>query len=347
MSQHTVTYLHENQLIGFTEKRGNAWWYRLSEDAKLNESSHYPGAIPVGDVTRRLFATPAVSRPITVSIPADFDTMDSLDESGMPVRLVTVDNKQAIVFRGQVVGIFSDGYQIHQYDEWLLKNVSSILGDSLAIGSAGLLKFGAVAYVSVEVPDSITTPEGVEFRPNLLATTSLDGSLATTYKRVVTNVVCDNTHAAAMSERGQVFRVKHTRNSAVRITEARDALAMVHNISDAFAEQVKTLCETSVTRDQFSKFRDLWSPIPEEKGKARTIAENKQDAITRLYLRDFRVAPWQGTAWGVVQAVNTFVHHEQTVRGAGRAERNMLRACEGSTTDADTLATLERVLVNS
>lgn len=49
---------------------------------------------------------------------------------------------------------------------------------------------------------------------------------------------------------------------------------------------------------------------------------------------------------GVVQAVNTYVHHEQTVRGVDRAERNMLRAVGGATDalDAATLATLSGVL---
>jgi hypothetical protein len=35
--------------------------------------------------------------------------------------------------------------------------------------------------VSVEVPETITTSEGVAFRSNLLACTSHDGSLATTF----------------------------------------------------------------------------------------------------------------------------------------------------------------------
>ena len=43
------------------------------------------------------------------------------------------------------------------------------------------------------MPDTIATPDGVTFRPNLLATTSFDGSIATTYKRTVTITVCDNT----------------------------------------------------------------------------------------------------------------------------------------------------------
>ena len=49
--------------------------------------------------------------------------------------------------------------------------MANILDDDLSISSAGLLRGGAVAWVEVSVPESITTPEGVVFRPNLLATT--------------------------------------------------------------------------------------------------------------------------------------------------------------------------------
>jgi hypothetical protein len=40
------------------------------------------------------------------------------------------------------------------------------------------------------MPANVMLPEGVEFRPFLLATTSFDGSLSTTFGRKVTNVIC-------------------------------------------------------------------------------------------------------------------------------------------------------------
>ncbi|MFC4058930.1 hypothetical protein ACFOWE_11525 [Planomonospora corallina] len=47
-----------------------------------------------------------------------------------------------------------------------------------------------------------------------------------------------------------------------------------------------------------------------------------------------------------MQAVNTYTHHGQTVRGARRAERNLLRAVTGGFDDLDreTLRLLEQVL---
>jgi hypothetical protein len=47
------------------------------------------------------------------------------------------------------------------------------------------------------------------------------------------------------------------------------------------------------------------------------------------------VAPWTGTAYGVLQAVNTYEHHHRTVRGTPRPERNMLRTVRGEFGDLD------------
>jgi len=45
------------------------------------------------------------------------------------------------------------------------------------------------------------------------------------------------------------------------------------------------------------------------------MADTKRDSLTTLYRSDPRVSPWAGTAHGVLQAVNTYEHHEGVVRG--------------------------------
>jgi Domain of unknown function (DUF932) len=83
-----------------------------------------------------------------------------------------------------------------------------MLDAELGISSAGLLKDGAIAWVEIGMPDSITTPERVTFRPNVLAATSSDGSIATTFERTITDTVCDNT-----GRRRSVRKARSTRSS--------------------------------------------------------------------------------------------------------------------------------------
>ena len=228
MSRETLQHLNTNTLIGHTSHRGTAWHYRAEHQGE--ESNHYPGPIPVHDVKRRLFDWNAESRPIAVEQACSPDEMTHLNADGEAVRWNHIDGKQAIVRSDNrhVMGIFESGYVCHQYAEWLLTSVANILDDELSISSAGLLRGGAIAWVEVSIPESISTPEGVEFRPNLLATTSFDGSTATTFKRTITATVCDNTRDLALSEPGQQVKVKHSRHSRLKLAPAREALAMVH-----------------------------------------------------------------------------------------------------------------------
>ncbi len=350
MSRESLQWLNTNTLIGCTDKRGTAWHWRAQEQS--GRSNHYPGAIPVPDVQDRLFGWQAESRRLAVELPAA--VVDATHwEGGLPRRWAVLPDRQAICRSDNdtLMGIFGPGYTRHQYREWLLTAVANLLDDDLAISSAGLLRGGAIAWVEVSMPDTITTPEGVAFRPNLLATTSFDGSIATTYKRTVTDTVCDNTRELALSETGQEVKVKHSRNSHAQLGPARQALAMVHTLADDFAAEVARLCQVEVTQSQWKAFLDAHIPRVHTTtgqpltGRSQSMADTKRDSLTTLYRSDPRVSPWAGTAHGVLQAVNTYEHHEGVVRGE-RAERNGLKTITGDfgRLDRTTWKTLTAIL---
>ena len=266
MSKETLHDLNVNTLIGNTDARGHAWHYRAQEQGP--ESNHYTGPVPLEDVHCRLFCWTAESRTLAVQVPATVETMTHLDGEGAPVCWAVIPERQAITRSdtNAVMGIFASGYAMHQYDQWLLTTVSNVLDDDLSISSAGLLRGGAIAWVEVSVPESITTPEGVEFRPNLLATTSFDGSTATTFKRTVTDVVCDNTRDLALSEDGQEYKVKHSRHSVARLGQARETLNVIHTLADEFAAEIAQLCATPVSPNQWNQFLDLTVPRTDPQG---------------------------------------------------------------------------------
>ena len=350
MSKESLQWLKTNTLIGCTDKRGTAWHWRAQEQGE--QSNHYPGPIPVPDVQDRLFAWTAETRRVAVETPSGLAGLTH-SHYGAPMRWAVVPDRQAICRSDDhtVLGIFGPGYTRHQYREWLLTTVADLLDDDLAISSAGLLRGGAIAWVEVSMPDTLTTPEGVAFRPNLLATTSFAGSIATTYKRTVTDTVCDNTRELALSEVGQEVKVKHSRHSHAQLGPARQALAMVHTLADDFAAEVAKLCRVEVTPSQWEAFLDAHIPrvhtttgLPLA-GRSQTMADTKRDGLTTLYRSDPRVSPWSGTAHGVLQAVNTYEHHEGVVRGE-RAERNGLKTITGDfgRLDRTTWNTLNAIL---
>lgn len=345
MSQETREWLSTNVLVGMTSERGNAWHYREGDQ------NHYEGPIPAGDVVRRLFDWEAVKVPVLAQLPSDKDNFNALDDDGGYRRNVRIPNMVAIARSDNgfiFPRAFSEGFEPHQLADTLIGATSNILGDSLVITSAGLLRQGAVGWVEVSVPETLhDSLTGFSYRPNLLATTSFDGSLASTWGKTITATVCDNTHSAALGEMGeQKVKVRHSKHSKLAIESAREALSLITQLDEGYLAALHHQAATTVTDKQWFAFLDAWSPLPDEKGSALTRSENRRDEIQDLYRRDPRVAPWSGTAFGVVQAVNTWTHHFQEVRGSTRQERNMERTVSGKVDalDADTLGKLNLVL---
>jgi phage/plasmid-like protein (TIGR03299 family) len=330
MSMETREWLSKYTLIGFTEKRGNAWHYREGDN------NHYAGAIPVDDVLKRLFSwSPAVVQ----------------EQWTFNGKLYTAP-KDIVVVRddtGEKLGTFTDGYRPHPYQEWLVNNVFTLVdasGDELGVSSAVLLRSGKIASVQIEVPETFRGPAGVEFRPFLTASSSFDGSISTQYGLMHTMVVCDNTLNAGLNEKGQKIKIRHTRNSLEGMVQAaRDALGLIHSAADEFSAEVEDLLSKELTEKAFAEIVAELVPVEDDATKrSLTMAANKRDKLMGLR-SDPRVEPWWGTAFGGVQLLNTFRQHEGIVRGAVRPERNMLNNVLG-VTETDNRSDRELVLAH-
>ncbi len=321
MSKETLEWLNNNTLIGFTEKRGNAWHYRANVQGQ--EPNHYPNAIPVEDVIRRLYTWEAQEAELFVKF------NDTYVKAKKRKAIVRSDS-------GDVLGVFKEGYTIHQYSEWLLQSVSHLIDDDLRIGSAGLLKNGGVSFVSIEMPESIKILDGFTVRPMLLATSSHNGSLSTTYKKISTRVECDNLLAYAMAESGESFKARHSKNSEMRLQSVRDALGFVHAMTDDIIAEVNKFVNIKVSEREWQAIVERLVPINTETVAKQAISrvENKQERLKDMYKNDPRVAPFTGTALGVLQAFNTYNQH-MVGKDATRAERNMFNALTGKVESSD------------
>jgi len=210
--------------------------------------------------------------------------------------------------------------------------VSNLLDDDLNIGSAGLLKGGAVAWVQVEMEENWSVA-GVEFRPHLLATTSFNGEIATLYKRTCTVVVCDNTRAMALNEKSDEVRVRHTSQSLLRLADARQALQIVHMMGEQFAAEIDKLMTVKVSDRQFDRFLTVLAPSDDRQSRqSQTRSENLRNTLRQMWQTDIRCAPFRGTAFGAVQTVNTWRQHIKPTRnGRSMIERTMLDTMTGIT----------------
>jgi len=338
MSKESSKWLNTMTLIGNVLKRGKAWHWRESEQE--GESNHYDNFVPVEDVRRRLFDWSAVETEVFVK-----------NEDG---NFVQIEDRKAVMHdkTKKVFGVFSNRFNIHQYDDALLKNLETIIdSNELGIDSAGLLQEGGKAWVQISVPENVTTQDGFTFRPTLLASTAHNGSLATTYRRVMQAVVCDNTLEMALNESTKaMFKIRHKGAASFdgRIGEVRDALEIIYQTSDEMLAELNALTAWIVTDDQFTKLVEQMTPIAVGLGtndqpskKSVTMQTTKREALQNLWRTDERVSPWKNTGLGVVQAFTTYNQH---IAGtdAKRVGRNYNKLVNGQQASEDALV-LERL----
>jgi phage/plasmid-like protein (TIGR03299 family) len=355
MSKYSLDYLSTHTLVGDVEVNGMPWTANcLGVDSTNHKNSDgrkwlWDSAIPVKRAKEFLdgFAVESFEsgfiRPLR-----DGDTGPQFLMGDQWMTFVTDSDRQAVAdsIRDRIHFVPKAGYVIHPFTETLLNRTARIVEEStgdLHIDSVGVLADGAEGWVSIATGDLLNTPEGVQFYPHVLASSSHSGTLATSLQAVQTMTVCDNTRTAALGEgrtNGTVTKARHSKRSEARLSadesEARTVLGLIETSSEEFTAQVKQLCEMTVTDVQWGKFLDTLAPVSDDMAKgAITRAENFRDAVSDIYLRDARNI-WQGTAFGALQAVNTFDMWERGAwAGTDVALRGMREVITGKANDRE------------
>lgn len=335
MSRYSIETLNNgNILVGDTKRNGKAWWWNEAAARALGvEDVHYPDAIPIEEVRRRLFPWEAIPTPIAIKVNGEW--VEVPDQ----IAQVTGDTHE-------VLGIHSAGYQGHSYNKWLLDGPAAILNEGLHIAGAGMLDNRAIAYVNIALRNSETMKSsraGMEILPYLMATTSFNGKIATGYGFHSTIVVCDNTFDGAnrQIERNKNVKYKHTSASLGRISDAQNALGIIVKGGEGLIREIDGLAAVDIASREWNLLLDKLIPTKAKDGEelskaALTRANGKRDRLNALYNHDERVAPWKGTALGAIQAFNTFAHHESAIQKAtSRVERNILDTIKGKMAEND------------
>jgi phage/plasmid-like protein (TIGR03299 family) len=364
MSRETMEWLRGGNLaIGFTGDDGPAWW---AGENYMSDGTHFDGPVPVEVVERILSVQFAEAQHHAVHV--EYLHADGCAEAGKlyadcqcPRSETTyVDKTRKDIItpdNGMTLGVFKMGWQLHGYKQWTADQISAILDTArgeLGTKSVGLLRNRAVAFMQAQLTGSGLEVGGYPFTPYILAATSVDGSLSSTYATGVTAAVCDNTLDSALLTAVSKFKVKHSRNSAAKLGEVRDALGLVYQAGDDFSHAAAALQDVEVTGRDFTAWLDEVSPVPPADPRSSTGGAKHSNAVrfratlTDMWTYDTKVAPWSGTAFGVLQLDNTFRTWKRNVAGAdgGRLERNLLNMVTGVTAkeDARALDALAKVM---
>lgn len=339
MSKETMQWLRSNIRIGYIDERGPAWW-AAGDGGYLADGSHFSGPVPEDEV-RRILDVPFVEGTVS-SVYTDLEGNRQVTNDPERKTIITPDT-------GDILGIFKSGYQVHGYQQWTADQIAAILDTShgeLGVAAVGLLRKRGVAFLQAKLEGSGMEVGGYAFAPYITAATSVDGSMSSTYATGIQAAVCDNTLSAAIASALTKLKIKHSRNSAGKLGDVRNALGLVYQAADEFADAAAALQAVDVTEADFRAWLDEMAPVPAPNPKSSTggatytNAIKKRDAYTLAWRSDAKVAPWAGTAFGILQLDNTYRTWTQGVRGAdgGRIERNMLNMVTGKTATDDSAA---------
>lgn len=200
--------------------------------------------------------------------------------------LSTVGNKYKIVQPSEVLEFFRDLTYMN----------------GMRLSTAGTLFGGRRFWALAEVGESFKIGGEDEVKGNLLLTTSVDGTLATTAKFVSTRVVCNNTLSWALKEDGQMVKVSH------RSEFDPESVKIDMNIYDEswtkFMSNVRMLSETAISDKLANQFFTEMSS--NAKGE---VSRLKVERLDNFYRNGQGADMSKGSAWGLLNAVTEMYTH--------------------------------------
>jgi phage/plasmid-like protein (TIGR03299 family) len=250
-----------------------------------------------------------------------------------------------------VLGVVGAQYEPMQNGE-AFDFMDGLLGKDVArFETAGAIKDGRVVWMLARLPGEIVADrDGRDVvEPYILLTNSHDGSRAVQILPTTVRVLCNNTLSMALAGKHRLsFTMKHTRNLAKRIEEARKALGLVRQRAEGFAEGIRQLGQIQVSdakaADYFKKVFEmktldskangavdgaavLGSILEGQAARREIVADllkadsefterqrrNERELLDQL-VANFQSDLAAGTAWGAVNAVTEYVDHQQRRR---------------------------------
>ena len=236
----------------------------------------------------------------------------------------------------KVLGVVGDRYTVIQNHE--LFDISDKIAEYGArYESAGSLREGKNIFTTMVIERPLVV-EGDVHIPYLVMASSHDGSMATKALLSPVRVVCMNTLRLAIARSHRTFTIRHTASAQRNMAEARRALDLSFKYYDGFELEVQALMAQVVTDEQFDEIIEKVFPLDILKDHQPQV-QKKRDGVKATLLHDPTVSPYRGTAWGALNAFNSWelwtapvrrTKNTSTTDKAARQERQALNVMRDS-----------------
>jgi phage/plasmid-like protein (TIGR03299 family) len=191
--------------------------------------------------------------------------------------------------------------------------------------TAGALGVGEVVWASADLKKCINVRDDQQ-KALLMGITSYNGKYETDFRTCLERPVCANTIAVALREKTRSkFKVKHTRNSVERLTEATEALKLWGGDIRSIEERMNFLADRTFTMENM---KGLLSHLFPEGENESTRRQGIIDQIVENFERnDGDVFKWaRGTCYAGVNAITEYADHQRGTRCKPGVAENAARA---------------------
>ena len=151
----------------------------------------------------------------------------------------------------------------------------------------------------------------------LLLSTSHDGTRSVQINFTPVRVVCSNTLHCAIAGVKTFATIRHTKNKAEQIEDAKHVLGLAGDYFDAHGQTMDKLAQKRIDDRFAAAYLQALLPDPDpEENKKWSTAEKKRNRIMELYHGDQAGGDQEavkGTAYGLLNALGEFIDHERPV----------------------------------
>lgn len=217
------------------------------------------------------------------------------------------------------MGVAAGRYKIVQPKE-LLEFYRSLLGRfGMTIETAGSLRHGKRIWVLAKTGNVHKVLGKDKVEGYLLVATSYDSTFSTLAQFTTVRVVCNNTLSLSMQDRVARVTIPHVQQFDAE--KVKDEMGIGEEAWKAFTATSDALAKAKVDDEIATQFvRNLFNvdalqqanKIPE-----LAVAENHANNVIGIFRSDAPQSVLAGrTAWGLVNAVTSYVDHSKRARGS-------------------------------
>jgi phage/plasmid-like protein (TIGR03299 family) len=180
-----------------------------------------------------------------------------------------------------VLGVVGKDYQIVQNRDAFSFFDSIVGGNGMLYETAGALGNGERIFITAKLPDYIRVGNDDLIEKYLFLTTSHDGSGSITAAFTPIRIVCNNTLNAAMSNKTNTVRIRHTSNATQRLEQAHKVMG----ISDMLSVQMEAIfnhwSKVRISDNEVKKL--IQSALVPNKEVLKTIQDGKQEELSTCF----------------------------------------------------------------